>query len=219
MNHRWYDRLKHLIPQSIRTHVRNRILANKHTPNVWWSLTNLRRLGFRPKQIVDCGAYDGTWTRRCKEIFPDARFLCIEPQQAKEPLLRQVRNEVPGMDYVMTLVGKETRDNVPLFVNETATTLHLLNRQPNSFASMTTLDALIDSGQAAPPQFVKLDVQGHELEVLEGLQKHWAAVELIECELSLLDLQQDIPLFQDMIAYFGRRNGRLRSHGGHSPTI
>jgi hypothetical protein len=79
---------------------------------VWWSLQNLRRLGFCPTQIIDCGAYDGTWTRRCREIFPEARVLCIEPQQAKESLLQQVRNDVPGMNYVMALVGKERNENV-----------------------------------------------------------------------------------------------------------
>jgi FkbM family methyltransferase len=205
MIHRWYDLGKYLIPHSLRTYVRNRILASTHAPNVWWSLQNLHRLGFCPTQIIDCGAYDGTWTRRCKEIFPETRVLCIEPQQAKEPLLQQVRKEVPGMDYVMALVGKERKENVPLFVNETATTLHSFDGQPNAVASMTTLDTLIESGQAAPPQFVKLDVQGHELEVLEGLQKHWDSVQLIECELSLLDLQPDIPLFHDVIGYLRRR--------------
>ena len=149
MIHRWHDLGKYLIPQSLRTHVRNRILASTHAPNVWWSLQNLHRLGFCPTQIID-----GTWTRRCKEIFPEARVLCIEPQQAKEPPLQQVRKEVPGMDYVMALVGKERKENVPLFVNETGTTFHSFDGEPNAVASMTTLDTLIESGHATPPQFV-----------------------------------------------------------------
>ena len=207
MINRWYDSGKHLIPKALRTYIRNRILASTHAPNVWWSLQNLRRLGFCPTQIIDCGAYDGTWARGCKEIFPKARVLCIEPQQAKEPLLYQVRNEVPGMNYVMALVGKETKENVPLFVGETATTLHSYSSeaQPNAVASMTTLDTLIESGEATPPQFVKLDVQGHEVDVMEGLQKYWANVQLIECEMSLLDLQPDIPLFHDVVSYLHQR--------------
>jgi FkbM family methyltransferase len=208
MINRWYDLGKNLIPKALRIYIRDRILASTtRAPNVWWSLQNLRRLGFCPTQIIDCGAYEGDWTRRCKEIYPEARVLCIEPQQAKESFLQQVRNDVPSMNYVMALVGKERKENVPLFVNETATTLHSysVDGQPNAVSLMTTLDTLVESGIATPPQFVKLDVQGHELDVLEGLKKHWGSVQLIQCEMSLLDLQPDIPLFHDMIAYLRQR--------------
>src|SRR5437016_1422433 len=124
MGSRWYDLAKRLIPRPLRTAIRNRILASVQIPSIWWSLANLRCLGFAPTQVIDCGAYDGNWARRCKEVFPQARVLCVEPQAAKEPSLRRVKEELAGVDYVISLAGKDQRENVPLFVNDTATTLH-----------------------------------------------------------------------------------------------
>jgi hypothetical protein len=71
---------------------------------------------------------------------------------------------------------------------------------------MRTLDWLIDEGVCPqPPQLLKLDVQGYEIEVLEGLVKHFDGCEVIQCELSLLPLVDGSPLLHQVIAYLYSR--------------
>ena len=40
----------------------------------------LRRLGLKPRHIVDVGANHGSWTRRAIRYFPSAAYTLIEPQ-------------------------------------------------------------------------------------------------------------------------------------------
>ena len=49
--------------------------------------------------------------------------------------------------------------------------------------------------------FIKLDVQGYELEVLKGGQKALQSVECILMEVSLIGVNQGAPLLHEVISY------------------
>ncbi len=38
----------------------------------------LENLDFKPKKVLDLGAWNGIWTREVKEFWPDAHYTCIE---------------------------------------------------------------------------------------------------------------------------------------------
>lgn len=44
------------------------------------ALSTIQNCGLNPKLIIDVGAHSGTWTSPVQDIFPDAEFLLIEPQ-------------------------------------------------------------------------------------------------------------------------------------------
>lgn len=46
--------------------------------------------GYRPRSIVDVGAYEGNWTRLTKKHFPDAQEILCEAQPGKLPKLQEV---------------------------------------------------------------------------------------------------------------------------------
>jgi hypothetical protein len=80
-----------------------------------------------------------------------------------------------------------------------------LSSNAATIESMTTVDSLIDSGVCDPPQLIKLDVQGFEIEVLEGFVNHFSSCQVIQCELSLLPLIPQAPLMDEVIFYLGGR--------------
>ena len=50
---------------------------------------DFRARGFRPSLIFDVGAANGTWTRDVRPIFPEARFVLVEPRTTSiEPTVR-----------------------------------------------------------------------------------------------------------------------------------
>src|SRR5216684_356017 len=61
--------------------------------SMWWSLENLRRCGFRPANVIDVGAFIGDWTQRTRAIWPEAKYLMIEPQPNKQERLRALCND------------------------------------------------------------------------------------------------------------------------------
>lgn len=70
---------------------------------------------------------------------------------------------------------------------------------------MKTIDTLIKFDQIASPHFLKLDVQGYEIEVLEGWTKGFEQCEVIQCEISLLPLIPKAPLLHEVVAYLYNR--------------
>jgi len=52
-------------------------------------LADFKARGFKPGRVFDIGAAGGTWTDAVRPIFPEARFLSVEPRQtAREPAVR-----------------------------------------------------------------------------------------------------------------------------------
>ena len=47
-------------------------------PHMYWSISNLRKNGLDPRQILDIGAYKGEWTHDVLKIFPQAEYLMME---------------------------------------------------------------------------------------------------------------------------------------------
>jgi FkbM family methyltransferase len=78
--------------------------------------------------------------------------------------------------------------------------------------STTTLDAvrgrLFDADDAL---FLKLDVQGFELEVLRGAEQTLGQAVGLECELSLAPIYEGQALFTDVIRYLADRGFHLRA--------
>jgi hypothetical protein len=75
-----------------------------------------------------------------------------------------------------------------------------------------TLDSFINNGiEVSNKIYMKVDVQGFEMFVLEGAKKVLPQVVAIEVELSLVQLYKGGPLFIDMINHFRKLGFSLAS--------
>jgi FkbM family methyltransferase len=64
---------------------------------------------------------------------------------------------------------------------------------------LTTLDALVAGTKFEAAQLLKIDVQGHDLEVLKGATKTLRSVEVLIVEVSLIPLHPDAPSIRTVI--------------------
>src|SRR5262245_59839190 len=62
------------------------------------ALRRARASGVDLRQIVDVGASNGSWTRDCLRIFPEARYLLIEPLPAHAEALAGLHAEHPNVE-------------------------------------------------------------------------------------------------------------------------
>jgi FkbM family methyltransferase len=168
------------------------------------SLRQLCRFGFIPKHVMDVGAFKGDWTRICLDIFPGAAIMCIEPQDAPQEELNKLASEHSNVKVIQTLLGRTERENVPFEEIGSGSSV-LLNSRKEEKRSMTTINSLIESGLCKPPELLKLDVQGYELEVLEGYTHDFDACKVIQCEISLLPIVQGAPLLHEVVSYLYKR--------------
>ena len=62
---------------------RNKVKRALGVPSLEHSLLNLKKLGWSPRSVVDCGAYEGYWAKDFLCIFPESRMLLVEAQKTK----------------------------------------------------------------------------------------------------------------------------------------
>ena len=195
---------------SLREWVRASLGKRLQLPEIPQTLERLAARGWAPAHIVDVGAYRGDFARQCLRLWPRARLTCFEPLPARADTLEMLARTYPGLRVHRTLVGAEERDRVALHESETASSV-LKEWQANQFPvreyPMTTIDRAIGSDADEPtPDFLKIDVQGYELEVLKGAERTLASLAVVLTEVNLLDIHQGVPLLDQLVAWLAARN-------------
>lgn len=135
------------------------------------SLKRIRKLGVAPRTVFDVGVALGT--SGLYGVFPDVRYVLVEPLEESVPFMRRFVAEHPGSIAVHAGAGREA-GAAELVVCPTLSGSSFLTRpqdgEPRT-VPMVTLDGLIEAHGLEPPYLIKLDVQGYELEVLAGAER------------------------------------------------
>jgi len=191
--------VKKLLPYKYKRDVKEKL----GVPSLHWSLQNLKKKNFYPATVVDIGAYEGYWTRDLLEVFPSARVLMVEAQKNKAPFLEKIKQEHPGTDYAISLLSSADGDDKYFCENETASHIRAMPVEdlPGYIIQTRTLDSLLQEKHFALPDLLKLDVQGHEMEVLKGASAALSHTNICLLEVTLLDLGEEYPLLLDMLNF------------------
>ncbi len=75
--------------------------------------------------------------------------------------------------------------------------------------AITSLDGWLDLHSSRSPDFLKLDVQGAELDVLQGAERSLADVRALQVEVEFQPLYEGQPLFADVDSYLRERGFTL----------
>jgi FkbM family methyltransferase len=172
-------------------------------------LENLRQAGFAPRQIIDGGAYRGEWAALAREIFPSAELLLVEPQPALAPRLEASCRRLGRARLRSVLLGRVPGEAELLLDESNSRVLPPGAAGPARSARvpMETLARLAAEERFEACDFLKLDLQGYELEALAGAGDLFGAVEVILAEVSWIPIG-GTPLAQELIAACSERGYR-----------
>lgn len=168
-------------------------------------------VGLVPATVIDVGAAYGDFTRTCSTVFRQARFLMIEPLDEYGPHLAEICRTVPNATIAAVAAtseaGERTINVHPDLVgssfyreNEDSD----VNGAPRQVRA-ETLDGLAEDTGAQPPFLVKIDVQGAELDVLEGAGSVLAESQFVVLEVSFFRFFEGAPLFHDVVSYMNSK--------------
>jgi FkbM family methyltransferase len=131
--------------------------------------------------LFDVGANVGDWSAAMVQAIPEATVFMFEPSPGCQAEIR--RKSIPKSKLFPCAIG-EVAGELPLFVSsETDASASLHARRDTPFGERTyretavpvrTLDEIIESGKIATVDFMKMDIEGHELFALRGAEKSLA---------------------------------------------
>lgn len=165
--------------------------------------------GFRPGGLIDVGAFRGDWTRMARSIFGRPPALMIEAQAALVPALQAYAGGDPGLACVHALLGRDIGREVAFQEMGTGSSMFAeASSAPRKATTMKTrtLDEVAENALAgAADLFLKIDVQGAELEVLRGGRATLNRAALIQLEVAMLPYNSGAPLLPEVVAWMAER--------------
>jgi FkbM family methyltransferase len=129
--------------------------------------------------IFDVGANIGEWSALIHQIYPNARIFLFEPQVACHQYIRG--KNIPGYTLIPKVMSSSAGHSISFFSSEEKDKIASVYQRRDSYfdnrvftaaeVPTETIDNIIQEYKITSIDFMKMDVEGHELDVLKGANK------------------------------------------------
>lgn len=180
----------------------------------------LKTMDAKPKVVYDIGASLMHWTKKAKEVWPDAEYVLIDAAQSVRPIL-----EKSGHKFAQAVLTDEDGKRIEFYEDVDnpggnsyyKETTGAFNESHKRIMVGATLDSLITMNDWPLPDLIKLDVQGAELDILKGATKSLTNCTDIILEAQHVNYNDGAPKVNDVLEYMESIGYKLVSnfcHGG-----
>ncbi len=174
-------------------------------------LYHLRDQGVHPTIIYDVGACVLHWYNQAVQVWPQAQYYLFEAMHSVEFLYKE-RN----LNYHLGVLSNSDRRTVTFWQNDhhpggnsyyKENELHnpqvheYFNSAHKRLMPCRTLDQVVSERAWPMPNLVKMDVQGAEADVLQGMQHILPHVQHVILELQHVEYNQGAPQADQVIAW------------------
>lgn len=174
---------------------------------------------FMPLIVFDIGANAGQSAETMLVEFPSSRLFCFEPSKSTYSELQQRHKQSTRVQCFNLALSNEER-SAKLELNESSVLRRLVgeldstgNPTETEDVSLTTIDAFCTEQQISRIDYLKIDTEGHELQVLAGAELMLSSerVCLIELELGMNPENSYHTRFEDAKGLMEQKGYRLFS--------
>lgn len=164
-------------------------------------LANLARR-VHPSTVIDVGVGDGTPDLyRC---FPDARYLLIDANPASANALAALSTKLDAAGELVFCGRKPGSVKLKVYSEASKSSRYEsargLSPERELLVPVQTLDALVEKHQLEGPYLLKIDVEGSELEVLQGAVQTLRSTDAVIAEASIAPRFRGGTSFDDLVA-------------------
>ena len=183
---------------------------------LWKRLTHLKRYkNFSPRTIIDCGAYNGEWSKVAHNVFPNASMFMIEANASKRNTLE--KTNIPfqiGLlgdmnnvytNYYMTHDEDDRgnsvyRERTKTFLDDNCSVTRL---------PMITLDKIVSDNNLKNVDLINFDLNGSEVDTIKGGEKIMKHVKYITISTQILEYNINAPKITDIILQLDKLGFKL----------
>lgn len=168
------------------------------------ALLHLKKQGFRPLVVIDVGVAQGT--PALYKCFPKAKHLLVEPVSEFKPNIEKM---MAPYDYELAQVAAGSKEgSMTIYVKPSAEWSSMYKEKSNSgipeaarTVQVMTLDELCQDKALKGPYLLKVDVEGAEMDVMDGAKKTLELTDVVILEVTFIARLVNAPEFTDIIKY------------------
>lgn len=182
----------------------------------------LKDNGYQPSGILDIGAHTGTWAEMINHVFPNTPILMIEGNTDHTEVLTQkvesIRHSSPGSSVSMELLSNKEKEVIYHKTRLSGTTGNSIYKENTEHFSddhlikeertAKTLDQLTENS-TIKYDFIKLDVQGAEADVINGGTTTISNASYILIETQLIEYNENAPFSHEIIGLMSSLNFKI----------
>lgn len=164
----------------------------------------LKSLGSAPSLILDIGCELGNWSKMIRSIYPDPPILMIDG----DPRYLDELPEIPTNAKFISAILAGTTGKRTFYQMEDGSAGSSLYPEYSAWAReertvyTRTLDSFVTT---CPETWCKLDVQGAEIEVLNGAPEALKNITLLQIELADIPYNEGAPMGPEVDKYLVER--------------
>lgn len=157
----------------------------------------LKTIQYTPSVVYDIGSAVLHWTKEAKKIWPNARYINFEAVKQVEDFYKEMNAE-----YAIGVFSDKDDNEVTFHCNPIYLGGNSYYKENEKFSpaakdiytkefeetrNTITIDTAAKSFNIPPPDFVKIDVQGAELDILKGMTETLKTVKHLIVELQHIE--------------------------------
>lgn len=181
------------------------LLHNLNSRRFAIALARLVDAGVRLDVVYDIGANKGDWTRETRQILKNSQFVLFEASAGHRDALVEQRST-----FFIEVLSSAEKDVT--FYGDGGTGDSYYREQTARYENIApqvrravTLDSMVLKHALPPADFIKLDTQGSELDILTGAPKSLSACSLVLLECPLVPYNVGAPNISDYIEFMRGR--------------
>lgn len=186
---------------------------------IYQAMKRLKSQGFEPDFVVDVGASSGVWSDSVGRIFPESRFILVDPLASRYAKASKLK-DFPKLEILEVALSNQSGTaslQVPADPYGASLLCHQAPPQccETVTSKVTTLDAVAAERKIKGKGLLKLDVQFAEHLVLEGGKEFLKQVDAVVLEISLLRFHPQAKVLAEMVTLLAGLGFRYYDDAGY----
>lgn len=158
-----------------------------------------KELGYEIKKAIDVGAHQGSWAKRFKTVYPDAELYLVDGNEKHKEKLSEYGQFIHG--YVGQSKEKRTFYTSAKEMDESGNSLYQENSNTPFRKKEVYTTPLKDLVPDQKYDYIKMDIQGAELEVIEGSLSLFYQTKFVQLEVPVFQNNKGAPNFEQVVNY------------------